>query len=1341
MSVYYKFNSELNFSYVGFDGLHISVSDLKKAILHQKRLGKTADFDLLISNAQTKEEYKDEQCLIPKNTSLIVARIPISNQHKKSWEVAQNTTERLPQNPSTENINHDITRMNGSEEDKIQAMMMQSTLDYDPTNYQRVRGTNQTGEVPPNYRCHKCHKPGHWIKNCPLNPVGSKDHHHFKTRPESKKMTGIPRSLRDNIGAEQEPPPQNMFIEEKREIPEDLVCAICKGIFKDAVMIPCCGSSFCDECVRTALLESEDNECPDCKEKGTSPGSLIPNRFLRNAVAAFYSETSNILSRESQKKETEEVKEEIKATHEPEKNAENQETEVQDEDEPMKNFDEKLETIEKKDEQLTEVESGNVGRKETTEKDSESDDDDNITVTVPPAHHTSWGASYRDNRPRRISSHGANDFHDSYMSNKNSQDDNESYEDETSDSYSRQHQKRSNHYEHSSSNTPQGISTLVGDDNSNNQSLYHSSGPSHITGQNIQQQNDGHYQSQAHSQPPSMYNQNQQHGMMSQMPSHQMYPQGPSYGHQPSGPYYPGNQARPMRFDHQGNYQVPMRHHHHHMQSQMMRPMHDNYSMRHPRPQMNNLANAVTHNIQQRFGTGFIDDPLEAFNRIMREKEMRKDRYRRSPIRSGDRRSRSFERKRSPVHQYSPENRRQKNYVKPRKRSRSFKSNSSKSRSFSPRGRSKSRSYSPRYRRKENAPKDRRDEKHRSPVRRTNRGSRNNYKGDNISSTNRQHATMRDVQEHNLENLNNKHEPQNFDYNKETNNFEGSHSLEEQPPPPGDESELCNLQQLQEMTENVNVDNRNITENVESVMKDSSETNGSSKVENITKKIADDNKAEHSDHRHHHHKKNRSRNYDSSDEKKSRDKKKRKKSKEHEKKKSKKDRKDKEKKSTTASSKNDSIEKTPEIPAEPMEVAKEIEDNIAEKLNEVESSTPALDCSNENELPPEAAATINSRTLIDNQRLNRSDSVLDINPNIDLEIDEWIAPEVSKWEREENKSTTTVEHNEVDVGVGEVKKNYEEKVTSEILKRAENAIFARAISAIRPNENKKSSDGSGKKETSPTTISIVKRTENATDSKLQTFQVTVPLNESGSRSVELKSSNSGRETNRGKKSPLRTSIKNRLGVKVSDSKSSESGDSRRRPTVPLSSCIRVSSEKQATSNRSRVSDRKRSATPVGDRRLTSTTATSRRLRTSRSKSNSRHHVKRSDQRSANRGNSKSSFDRYRGRSRDRISRSKDQNRTKEVDHQSSSLNEREKSQVKISRKDSLTSEVKKRTRDSSSSSTSSSSESSKGSVKHSKRHSKHKKRSRSQSADSNSNSKRKKAKKEKKAKKKKKSRK
>lgn len=188
-----------------------------------------------------------------------------------------------------------------------------------------MRGQSQTGEVPVSYRCYKCQKTGHWIKNCPLN-VHHEPHH------EVKRSTGIPRSFIEagHTGAQiPEPPNTPPAIEKKQEVPEDLICSICKDLFTDAVMIPCCGSSFCDECkqqflarvdlsiectfnylhffnriagVRTALLDSEDNECPDCNEKGSSPGSLIPNRFLRNSVNAFKNETGYIKPRQERSK-------------------------------------------------------------------------------------------------------------------------------------------------------------------------------------------------------------------------------------------------------------------------------------------------------------------------------------------------------------------------------------------------------------------------------------------------------------------------------------------------------------------------------------------------------------------------------------------------------------------------------------------------------------------------------------------------------------------------------------------------------------------------------------------------------------------------------------------------------------------------------------------------------------------------------------------------------------------------------------------------------------------------------------------------------------------------------
>lgn len=52
--VHYKFSSKLKYDTVTFDGLHISLCDLKKQIMGREKL-KAADCDLQITNAQTKE--------------------------------------------------------------------------------------------------------------------------------------------------------------------------------------------------------------------------------------------------------------------------------------------------------------------------------------------------------------------------------------------------------------------------------------------------------------------------------------------------------------------------------------------------------------------------------------------------------------------------------------------------------------------------------------------------------------------------------------------------------------------------------------------------------------------------------------------------------------------------------------------------------------------------------------------------------------------------------------------------------------------------------------------------------------------------------------------------------------------------------------------------------------------------------------------------------------------------------------------------------------------------------------------------------------------------------------
>ena len=37
------------------------------------------------------------------------------------------------------------------------------------------------------------------------------------------------------------------------KVPPDIVCGLCSGVMKDAVIITCCQESFCDECEWSVL--------------------------------------------------------------------------------------------------------------------------------------------------------------------------------------------------------------------------------------------------------------------------------------------------------------------------------------------------------------------------------------------------------------------------------------------------------------------------------------------------------------------------------------------------------------------------------------------------------------------------------------------------------------------------------------------------------------------------------------------------------------------------------------------------------------------------------------------------------------------------------------------------------------------------------------------------------------------------------------------------------------------------------------------------------------------------------------------------------------------------------
>lgn len=44
-----------------------------------------------------------------------------------------------------------------------------------------------------------------------------------------------------------------------KKVPSELKCPTCSNLLTDAVLIPCCGTSYCDECKHCS------SQCKDCK--------------------------------------------------------------------------------------------------------------------------------------------------------------------------------------------------------------------------------------------------------------------------------------------------------------------------------------------------------------------------------------------------------------------------------------------------------------------------------------------------------------------------------------------------------------------------------------------------------------------------------------------------------------------------------------------------------------------------------------------------------------------------------------------------------------------------------------------------------------------------------------------------------------------------------------------------------------------------------------------------------------------------------------------------------------------------------------------------------------------
>lgn len=318
---------------------------MKRGILLVQKLDTTADtFQLVLSNPDTQEEYTDDSEVLPRSTLVEARRLPLirAGTHGAASQYVSGSLAINAKNASRrENFRNVGTSSRpdgadvfssaaggGSEQDMMNMMFAEQQDQWSQTQQEMATkskvytprpqiSTEPDKTLPPGYICHRCGQKGHWITQCP-----SIYDHTWETK-KVLRTTGIPKSMLRTISSSAmaqggDDPEGKAYLmnadgeyvvavaddksweafqarqlqqqaKAKRQIPENLRDPITHGLMRNPRKMPCCGKTYSEESIESALIQT-DFKCPNCHKEEVYIDQLQADKDLQAKLDAYHSE-------------------------------------------------------------------------------------------------------------------------------------------------------------------------------------------------------------------------------------------------------------------------------------------------------------------------------------------------------------------------------------------------------------------------------------------------------------------------------------------------------------------------------------------------------------------------------------------------------------------------------------------------------------------------------------------------------------------------------------------------------------------------------------------------------------------------------------------------------------------------------------------------------------------------------------------------------------------------------------------------------------------------------------------------------------------------------------------